>query len=687
MRSLSCLGLVVALGLCVPAGAAAAEPMEEKLLLGFEEADFERLAQAIKLTRKEVKPKEGPAHAAWEMPGLMSMIGQWRVYRGKASQGEHALGIGGPALSGEPQIVYSPVKFKTPPEPYFHYGLLSNGYALNGSLFSTCGVFRRIFPSDWSDYDLLRLDVLGEEVRQTLRISLEDEEIGPPVVRNFVVEPGQWVTLEVDLRAAARERSLDLKRMATLVVGVTRLDGARKPGKPYVALLDNLRLSPHKAPARLPIVRDSSSLALPAYYRASQPTPEKLPEGRPDRSPLQLGPPAVIPTEKPALVAPVGWVAAYDNQHLLLGFNQGNTDQVTNVLVLHSRDGGKTWRGLDGGAKPTPVYVNNLDHGTGRGDVVGGRADVVVFTNLGCFGPVTTSLRLFARKLTFTGQGWEVREVPDLVDCDLRHCNSNHSVVRTPDGRLWAAYGMVGRLGTNLINVRYSDDDGLTWKGWAEGKSGALPGSVHAEKQGVGFGVYTFEEPCLVPFGKGIACIWQERQGYEFTRLLWTCFDGKTWAPIQEIPQPRRTVFRPVPRPPLHAVSLGCKEIFLVGALWGGVLHYRDGQWQTEPVEVPPGSRLCVAGDKTVVVVAGVSGGANKGPVVLQSWQRSAAGRWSGPVELAREEAPLSHSHDGIYVVRPGLVVQPYAPPNFVPVAWTCERQKWVKVLRVPVGE
>jgi hypothetical protein len=32
----------------------------------------------------------------------------------------------------------------------------------------------------------------------------------------------------------------------------------------------------------------------------------------------------------------------------------------------------------------------------------------------------------------------------------------------------------------------------------------------------------------------------------------------------------------------------------------------------------------------------------------------------------------------------PGFVVQPYAPPNFIPVAWTCG-QNWVKVLRVPV--
>jgi hypothetical protein len=385
-------------------------------------------------------------------------------------------------------------------------------------------------------------------------------------------------------------------------------------------------------------------------------------------------------------VAPVGWVTAYDNKRLLVGFDGGAFRNLAGpILLLQSVDGGQTWRGLDGGEKPSQMHIFNNDHGSGRGDVVGTRGDVLLFNNLGCEGPNIASLRLFARKLTFTGKGWELRRAPKLVDCDLRHCNSNHSIVRTPDGRLWAAYGFVGRLGTNCINVRYSDDDGISWKGWEENRS-VLPGSIHSDKKGVGFG-YTFEEPCLVPFGKGVACIWQERQGYHFVRLLWTHFDGKEWSPIQEIKQPKRTVSSPVSRPPIHAVSVSGKDIFLVSALWGGVLHYQDGEWKTEPVDVPAGSRISVAGDRAVVVIAAVSPAINKGPVVLQSWQRSAAGRWSGPVELAKEEKAISHSHDGIYVIRPGLVVQPYAPANFVPIAWTCEREKWVKVLRVPVAE
>src|SRR5262245_38669695 len=218
MRRLRCLALVPLLWALAPALSGAAEPPAEKLLLGFEEEDFTRLGKAIKITRKEGKTKEGTPCVGWESPGGFAQLGQWMVFKGKASQGQHALGIG--LVTNQQAITYSPTKFDLPPEPVFYYGLLNNPYASGGSLFNTCGVFRRMFPADWSDYDLLRLDAHGEEVKQTIRVLLEDEEICPPIVRNLIVEPGRWVTLEIDLRAAARERGLDLRRMASLAIGV-----------------------------------------------------------------------------------------------------------------------------------------------------------------------------------------------------------------------------------------------------------------------------------------------------------------------------------------------------------------------------------------------------------------------------------------------------------------------------------
>jgi hypothetical protein len=305
---------------------------------------------------------------------------------------------------------------------------------------------------------------------------------------------------------------------------------------------------------------------------------------------------------------------------------------------------------------------------------------------MGCNGTVLSSLRWFAQKLTFTGQGWEVEKTPALVDCDLRHCSSNQSVVRAPDGRLWCAYGLVGRLGTNHINVRYSDDDGVTWRASRARTSGVLPGSMGPDRDGVGFG-YTHEEPCLVPFGSGVACIWEDVSFRDRARLQWARFDGAKWSAIEEIAAPPRAGHVWC-RPQLHAVSVGGKEVFLASGFRNGMLHYRDGKWQQEPIDVPFGGRLSVAGDKTVVVVAARSETADprKGPMVIQAWQRRADGRWSGPRELAREEHPLA-GMEGANVLRPGLVVQAYAPPNFVPVAWSCKGQKWVKYLRIPVGE
>src|SRR4029077_8362545 len=127
-----------------------------------------------------------------------------------------------------------------------------------------------------------------------------------------------------------------------------------------------------------------------------------------------------------------------------------------------------------------------------------------------------------------------------------------------------------------------------------------------------------------------------------FDKLLWSHFDGQVWSPVAEIEQPKRVAAGPMPRPPLHAVSLGGKDIFLASAMFNGILHYKDGQWKVEVPEVPAGSRLSAAGDKTVVGIAPVysSGPLSKGPVVLPSWQRTADGQWWAPVDLTTEEQP-----------------------------------------------
>lgn len=682
MRSALCI-LVLLAALVAQLPGHSAEPANEKLLLGFEPAEVQTWAEALKVKPEAGKTRDGTPHVLFKSA---SSYGQWRFFKGKASQGDYAMGLSLVRTGDE-----IPFDFTVPAEAQRYYGVFRDNWG-QGSLFNTCGTFRCLMPMDWSAHDRLRLDVYAEVAAHTIRVQLEDEEIAPPVVRNLVIPPGQWTTLEIDLRDAAKNRRLDLKRLATLVVAVVKVDS--KTMKNPSAFLDNVRLASALAPTPLPVVWDSSPHDLPAFYKtSSKPAPERLPADNPERTPVPAEKPFVIPLDKPLAVTPVGWAAAFDNKHLLLGFCDGS-----NAFVLQSADRGKTWKGLDGGTKPTPVptKVANgcIDHQAGRGDVVGQRADVILMSNMGCNGTALSTLRWFSQKLTFTGQGWELQKVPALVDCDLRHCTSNQSVVRTADGRLWAAYGLVGRLGTNQINVHYSDDDGVTWKASREGSSGVIPGSILSDKNGAGFG-YSFDEPCLVPFGSGVACIWDEYPpNPQRNKLKWAHFDGSKWSAIEDIPAPPRTgsVWC---RPHLHAVSLGGKEIFVASGFRKGLLHYRDGEWNQEPIDVPFGARLSVAGDKTVVVVGIKSAGKGelekaenaalrKGPMVLVAWQRRADGTWSEPRELTREEHPLSDMA-ALNELRPGLVVQAYSPPNFVPVAWSCQGQKWVKFLRVVV--
>ena len=185
----------------------------------------------------------------------------------------------------------------------------------------------------------------------------------------------------------------------------------------------------------------------------------------------------------------------------------------------------------------------------------------------------------------------------------LRHCNSNQSIVRASTGRLYAAYGYTSRLGTMAVGVRHSDDDGRTWNSWRAGKNGVLPSGLHSQEEGIGFG-YTFEEPCLVPLGEHVACIWCRRIGYEYREIQWTRFDGQKWSPVEVIVETKkRDSYNPT-RPAIHAVSVGGREIFMVNALYKGVLHFQDGAWTLEAEDIPAGSRISVAGDKHIVVIA-----------------------------------------------------------------------------------
>jgi hypothetical protein len=234
--------------------------------------------------------------------------------------------------------------------------------------------FRDLFPADWSEYDLLRLDVFSEKTAVTVGVVLEDEEIEPPVVRNIRCEPEKWVTVEIDLRAAERSRGLDLKHLVELTV--SPFGGKRNS----FVWIDNLRLAKRDSAVSFPRARDDSPWelsqeAVACCRRSESLLPEVLPKTVPDRSPIRIEDPIVIQgtvldevaTAKNLdglpiprghgkdyiALAPCGWVAAYDNSRLLVGFTgYGERD----MFALQSVDGGTHWRGLDGSEHAQPWF-------------------------------------------------------------------------------------------------------------------------------------------------------------------------------------------------------------------------------------------------------------------------------------------------------------------------------------------
>src|SRR5262245_64729105 len=97
------------------------------------------------------------AYIAWESPGGIQALGQWNLYKGKASRGEYAMGIY-LVVPETIDIIYAEKRFKVPQEPQAYHNLLNNNYAVNGGMLHNCGAFRRMFPADWSAYDHLRVD-------------------------------------------------------------------------------------------------------------------------------------------------------------------------------------------------------------------------------------------------------------------------------------------------------------------------------------------------------------------------------------------------------------------------------------------------------------------------------------------------------------------------------------------------
>jgi hypothetical protein len=711
-----CLLLVIGTLLC--SRVAAVEPgpdeaarvpassrQDERLLLGFEPGEIDAFPAALKRSVADTTDVEGRPCVELQMP-YGRQIRKWRLYKGNASQGEFSVGLN---FARKPNVRQLDGFSLKPTEEFVNRDAVIHYFGMftdHGSLFSTTGIHHVIASRDWSDYDLLRMDVYAEDLTLEYHVSFEDEEILPPIVRSMTAPPGKWITLEVDLRASEKARGVDLSKITSLSIGVTDVvagtpkfaDDPEKRRELSFARLDNVRLTRRHVEAKHPVIRDESPyVLLDGYYPpATEARPRTVTRDEPDRSPVVLREPIVVKPAGPVQpLSRFNFVAAYDNNHLLVGFNEKT---FWGARVCQTLDGGKTWRGLEGETTPTPLRMMDFIDGGGRGEVIDRYGDVVIvtFSRFGCGGPTAYHPRVFTRKLTFDGpgKGWTTRELPALVDCEPRHCVAEQSTFRAGNGRIWLAYGSLGRLDRSSISLRYSDDDAISWRPVREGFTGKIPDSYgdfsHHESGAYSFTLYTKQDPAprLVPFGKGLVCLWHNRRKAQGTDLQMVQFDGRDWLPVSTVPYRFNARSHYTPR--LDAVSVNGREIFVLSTYADGVLHYQDGVWTQELTEVPAGlSRLCLAGDQTVMLIAAFpdrdklvkKGYVQSAPVVFRAWQRAGDGRWSGPRRIASLEEPISI---GGVVDWAGFRVPRFSPPNFVPLMWVGDDQ-WIRILRVPV--
>ncbi|MHC4403379.1 MAG: hypothetical protein ACYTG0_27285 [Planctomycetota bacterium] len=599
--------------------------------------------------------------ARFEWPGATNRAWTWRCRPGPHTEGEMALAatVAPPNPRGV-EATYRRTGFLS----HFYPGIRDSFEAHR--VMTTYQWLARADASlrDWSGYDLMRIDVRCDKAKVDLWLALEDDILEPPVMRTYKIPAGKWVTIELDLNEAARARSLRLDKIANFWL----LGRASERAEMRI---DNVRIVKHGLPARNELLRDKSPMTL-AVDRPKQPSVPDLPQDlEPDQAPVQLAKPVVVARGS---VVPFGWVTAYDNRFLFVAYSSRDGSKAV-AKAVYSADGGQSWMQL-----PDPT-ARNLDHGTARGCAVDASGDgVAVSSGPGCAGLGFASPRQHLTKYTFTGTGWNA-ESPTILDSDIRHCGSNASVVRLPNGpcrgRLWASWGQIGRAHRINVHAKLSDDDGRTWLPW--GKGAAIPGSEAGDWSD---GTYGYPETVITPYRSHAACFWRHKRG---CGVLWSVYDGSDWSPPSEV--------SPVPldrmdgayRATMSAVTKGESEIFFTATGLKTVLRWDGDAWTAAPIQCDDGGMLSLAGNVVTLFTAGTVNRRWQGRewsrrAVLRYYQRSADGHWEGPRDLTGE----LNIHE--YRSLAGFSVPPYAPANYVPLAWSDFDEGNVKLLKVPIA-
>jgi hypothetical protein len=538
---------------------------------------------------------------------------------------------------------------------------------------------------NWSEYDLLRFDVYTQSEGNWAQIFLEDENISPGITMYFDLNPNLWLTCEINLKDMAKIRGLNLSKIVSFnIASFVKQVNSAKIMNPF--RIDNIRLAKAGTANKTTIIKNRNKIEpIPFDFPTSKPKKEDLLKYKAVNTKLNQIETFTIDTDADYAVMPVGWVTSYDNNRMLVGYC--NTAVSSSVFVKQSLNGGKTWSGLEGKSE-TKMMIPYNDHQCGTSSTFGQNKDVVVTTNLGCFGSFNQYVRLFTRHIEHQDNGWELRNKETFVDSDMRHCNSNQTMFRNQEGRIWLAYGYVGRQATRSLALRYSDDNGLTYKTTLKNSNGLIPESNDEKRPFCGFGSYTFDEPEIVPYKNGIMVIWVSSN-----RLYnYKTFENGSWSDLKTMTIPSKKETYNSMRPPIQVVAKENGEIFLSSTEFSGLMHFKNDKWSHIGTTLTPGSKISlVGGNKLVAFTINTTESplyvnkANKAKINM--WQLNDDLKFQEPKEIVNEEYPLSIQGANAYNARTSFVVDRYSPPNLATIAYTCFKQKWVKVVRIPINE
>jgi len=648
-----------------PCARSALSNQAQKLILGFEEAELSRGAH---ISREEKpgrqswfylleRPEGFDFAARFEWPGGTNRAWTWNCRRGAHTEGKLALVTTVAPVNREKQTAtYCQTKFLS----YF-YPNIRKGLVETRPLMTSFQWLVKARPDlrDFSDYDLLWVDLRCDAGPVELWLALEDNLLEPPVMRTYKIPAGNWITVEFDLKEATRIRELDLTR-------ITNFWLMAKSSVRATVRIDNIRIVKQGVPAPNKLLRDNSPMAVPVV-RPKRPEVPSIPSTvKPDRAVMKLTKSVVVAHGS---IVPFGWVSAYDNRHIFVAYSVED-----NARAIYTDDGGSNWKQL---TEPT---ARNLDHGTARGCAVDRMGDgFAVSSGPGCAGLGNPNPRQHLTKYTFTGKSWEAR-FPTILDSDIRHCGSNASVVRLHSGpfkgRLWASWGQIGREHSIDVHVKFSDDDGRTWIPW--GKGAALPGSQSAKWSD---GTYGYPETVICPYKEHVACFWRHKRK---CGVKWSVYDGSDWSTPAEISSVTLNDMDGAYRATMSAVTKGDREIFFTATGLDTVLRWDGKFWHNESLRIEDGGMLSLAGDVVTLFTSGKVNRRWKGVrwqrrAIIRCYQHLPNGRWKGPVDLTPEFTIDE------YRSLAGFSVPPYAPENFIPLAWSDNDEGTVKLLKVPV--